>query len=310
VTAATSSSGTVAERYVYSPFGNITFLSPSFAPLGGNQSAIGNTVTYTGRQYDAESGLYYYRNRYYDGALGGFLSRDPTDYDVALNLYAYCYDDPVGSLDPTGLDQFCRTTSKTAQIDTPSHLIAAGVIGPIPWTLKVKFRGQYGFTLNECQICCPSGAFGTRTTVSGFVSDDIQARLTAGWDYNFDWNGWKVNTWGGVQATASFGFSASIGASWTSCKGDRPSGFDVCVTPTTTFGIRGGAEARIQTDWYSVTIGASVGGTLTYRVKICSHCDPSSGCSWPTVVPQDWRGEFTFQACLGVCITATYSGSG
>jgi RHS repeat-associated protein len=49
-------------------------------------TAIGNSVTYTGRQLDAETGLYYYRNRHYHAQLGGFVSRglarpsaDPAD---------------------------------------------------------------------------------------------------------------------------------------------------------------------------------------------------------------------------------------
>ncbi|MBI4640627.1 MAG: RHS repeat-associated core domain-containing protein [Candidatus Tectomicrobia bacterium] len=49
-----------------------------------------NPYTYTSREYDAESGLYYYRARYYDPRSGRFLSEDPLRFlGGDLNLYAY-----------------------------------------------------------------------------------------------------------------------------------------------------------------------------------------------------------------------------
>jgi RHS repeat-associated protein len=57
-----------------------------------------------GQQYDQEVGLYYMRARYYDPALGRFLSEDPIGIAGGLNLYAYAGNDPVNMWDPTGLD--------------------------------------------------------------------------------------------------------------------------------------------------------------------------------------------------------------
>jgi RHS repeat-associated protein len=103
VTAATSTSGVPAERYLYSPYGALTFLGGSFNVLGTQQSQIGNSLTYTGRQYDAESGLYYYRQRFYHGALGCFLSRDRIEYNnYDGNLYQYATSNPVILTDPFG----------------------------------------------------------------------------------------------------------------------------------------------------------------------------------------------------------------
>jgi YD repeat-containing protein len=75
VTAATTNAGSPTERYSYSPYGTITFLDGSFNVLAGAASQIGNTVAYTGRQFDAESGLHYYRTRDYDGACGVQIDR-------------------------------------------------------------------------------------------------------------------------------------------------------------------------------------------------------------------------------------------
>ncbi|MGH1421721.1 MAG: RHS repeat-associated core domain-containing protein, partial [Hyphomonas sp.] len=66
VQAVVDSSGALAAQYVYTPFG-------VQAPL----DATGNPFRYTGRRYDPESGLYYYRARYYDAAHGRFLQTDP-----------------------------------------------------------------------------------------------------------------------------------------------------------------------------------------------------------------------------------------
>ena len=51
-------------------------------------SAHGNRFTFTGRELDHESGLYYFRARYYDGRMGRFAGRDPIGYVEGNNLYA------------------------------------------------------------------------------------------------------------------------------------------------------------------------------------------------------------------------------
>ena len=48
-----------------------------------------NPFTYTGQRLDPESGLMYYKHRYYDAARGRFLSRDPLLENVANDSYTY-----------------------------------------------------------------------------------------------------------------------------------------------------------------------------------------------------------------------------
>jgi len=87
-------SGAAGTPITYSPYGEIGGAGalPSGLPFG-----------YTGRYFDAETGLWYYRARYYHPRLGQFLQTDPIGTKDDPNLYLYVALDPVNNSDPTGL---------------------------------------------------------------------------------------------------------------------------------------------------------------------------------------------------------------
>jgi RHS repeat-associated protein len=88
--------GNLAEGpYVYDAYGNC-FSS-------GAACSAGVGFRYTGQRLDPETGLYYYRARYYQPGIGQFLQTDPVGYKDNLNLYAYVGDDPTDRTDPSGL---------------------------------------------------------------------------------------------------------------------------------------------------------------------------------------------------------------
>jgi RHS repeat-associated protein len=70
------------------------------APDGANG---GVRFQYTGQAWLPEVALYHYKARAYSPYLGRFLQTDPIGYGDGLNWYAYVGDDPVNSIDPTGL---------------------------------------------------------------------------------------------------------------------------------------------------------------------------------------------------------------
>jgi RHS repeat-associated protein len=99
VAALTDSAGEVVERYSYDAHGRRTVLSPNGVVLG-DESSVGNNVGWTGRYLDTETGLWFFRARYFDSGLGRFIGRDPLGYVDGMSLYAG-YFVPNG-VDPSG----------------------------------------------------------------------------------------------------------------------------------------------------------------------------------------------------------------
>ncbi|MGE0377986.1 MAG: RHS repeat domain-containing protein [Planctomycetaceae bacterium] len=101
VHAAVNASGTVLERYHYDPYGRLLVLDPDFTPDADSTSDIDNPYAFTGRRLDAESSLYYFRNRYFNNSTGCFLIRDLLPYIDGMHLYR-AYFAPART-DPTGM---------------------------------------------------------------------------------------------------------------------------------------------------------------------------------------------------------------
>lgn len=92
---ATTGTTNVDNHRVFDSFGNVT---SETAP------AVDHVFAYTGRELDEETGLYYYRNRYYDPVVGRFVSEDPLGFDGQdANLVRYVHNRLTTSVDPSGL---------------------------------------------------------------------------------------------------------------------------------------------------------------------------------------------------------------
>jgi RHS repeat-associated protein len=92
ITSLANAAGALAQTYTFDSFGKQT----------ASTGSLTNPFQYTGRESDSETGLYYYRARYYDPAVGRFVSEDPMNLSAGLNFYLYAdnssplYNDPFG----------------------------------------------------------------------------------------------------------------------------------------------------------------------------------------------------------------------
>ena len=92
ITSLTNPAGAVAASYVYDSFGNLT----------ASTGTISNPFQYSGREFDSETGIYYYRARYYDPSAGRFLGEDPIVLG-GVNAYSFVENRPTSLIDPAGL---------------------------------------------------------------------------------------------------------------------------------------------------------------------------------------------------------------
>ena len=121
IIATTDENGDVRNQYAYSSYG-----------VTDDEGGI--PFKFTGQKYDNQSGLYYYKARWYDPETGKFLQPDPIGYGDGMNMYAYVSGDPVNLTDPSGLssDSDCVTpdtdicVSSTPPDDEPTNLAAFG----------------------------------------------------------------------------------------------------------------------------------------------------------------------------------------
>jgi RHS repeat-associated protein len=113
ITSLTDPTGAVAASYVYDSFGK----------LSASTGTLTNPFQYTGRELDPETGLYYYRARYYDPSAGRFISEDPINFLGGVNFYPYVRNNPVTWPDPSGekVLECRRPISAPVPGDKPEH---------------------------------------------------------------------------------------------------------------------------------------------------------------------------------------------
>jgi RHS repeat-associated protein len=156
----------VAAYYVADHLGSIVQVTDASAvtltrqyDAWGNPLQGGSTSGYafTGREWDSETGLYYYRARYYDPKVGRFFSEDPIGLDGGANFYIYVGGNPVGLGDPFGL-----VTSPPSPSPPPGRPY-------VPPTQSTASRMIFGPVrqINPCQAGGLEGYYPIRVDDSG-----------------------------------------------------------------------------------------------------------------------------------------------
>jgi RHS repeat-associated protein len=159
IIALSNSSGAVVEQYTYDVFG-----TPD------SVSSIGNPYLFTGREYDSETGNYYYRARYYAPDIGRFLQPDPTVYKEGLNLYTYGRNNPVGFFDPIGLASVAVydpadegsggkfTTGRQFKAAAKRYNYAIAATSPEAALVEIKALKERGVIIDDLYIFDHGGA--------------------------------------------------------------------------------------------------------------------------------------------------------
>jgi len=131
------SDNSTAGYYHQDGLGSVVAMSNAAGESTGSAryDAWGNTTSstgdipqygYTGREPD-NTGLIYYRARYYDPSVGRFTQRDPKGFIDGINRYAYAINSPVNYVDPQGTSVFDMSfsndySSSSSYYDTSSSL--------------------------------------------------------------------------------------------------------------------------------------------------------------------------------------------
>ena len=131
IVAISNDAGSVEERYQYDGYGNTNIYDSNYALLVA--SALNNPYGFTGRRWDGEAGIYYYRMRQYDQTHGRFIQRDPAGYIDGANLFEYVGGNAVKYIDPLGL---CRVKITGDANDNTSYFT---------WvTEEIKHKSRFG----------------------------------------------------------------------------------------------------------------------------------------------------------------------
>jgi len=103
IVAMTDDSLNIVQHYSYDSFGSPTSTDPDFS----------QPYTFTGREWDDETELYFYRARYYDPSAGRFIAKDPIGFAGGdVNLYGYVRNDPINWIDPWGFERSTKTIQR------------------------------------------------------------------------------------------------------------------------------------------------------------------------------------------------------
>jgi RHS repeat-associated protein len=138
----TNDAGSQIALYEYKPYGEFSVKEET--------SADPTEYFFTGKKLDDETGLYFYGARYYNPAVGRFITPDPTIQHPGdpqdLNRYSYCRNNPVNLVDPTGLGWFKKFIDKWAGLfGLAGGLIKGIVTGDWSTLRNMAIAGTMGF---------------------------------------------------------------------------------------------------------------------------------------------------------------------
>ena len=159
-----NSAGTKVVGFTYDAYGNCTV-------SGDTSLAYRCKIRYRGYYFDTETGLYWVQTRYYNPQWCRWISPDTLDYldpETAhgLNLYAYCGNDPVNFIDPSGHLAFFILTAIIGAA------IGVGITAAVDYADNKQFDLHWGWYLGAGLLGALIGA-GIGMAVSYYATGSV-----------------------------------------------------------------------------------------------------------------------------------------
>jgi len=206
--AMTDASGTVTPSLSYDSFGNLVSGSPT------------TRYIYTGREFDSDTSLMYYRTRWYDPKGGRFISEDPARFRGGVNQYIYVGNNPSVFRDPSGLERLSAYTHTwPPQTTLPKRNCDCSVRRPDFYQMQFNFSvpytggwGSYSPSIEMDRYGNMYSSFRGLGAGPSWKLPGISFSFTAGWLFNQPPQGPDENTIKNFSTASSFSGGAGYWA--------------------------------------------------------------------------------------------------
>jgi RHS repeat-associated protein len=204
--------GQKLQHYIYSAYGQLLGIQDAYGADISSNPVLATSQTFTGRDWDKESGLYYFRARYYDPNTGRFLQKDPAPGSLSLavsmvNSYTYAGNNPLSITDPSG-QSFWSIFKKIACVVAIS--VAAVVTGGAAAVAAIAALGIAAGTAGAIAVGAVVGA-ATGALAGGVVGGTLNALQGKSFAEGF-WHGAVQGAISGAFAGAFAAASSGSGA--------------------------------------------------------------------------------------------------
>ena len=270
-----AATGQVVAKYTYDAWGKCTVTNASGYTVGEK-----NPFRYRGYYYDTETGLYYLNSRYYSPEFGRFISADnqlSVGSDLTgMNLFAYCGNNPVNRVDPTG-EAWWHWTIGTAVVVACAVATIVTCGGFAAAATAVCMVGS-GVAAATTASTVAAGAFIGSATVYGMAVLSAASTSSSVQEINDQGN------WGTVAATAFGGLTGGYDG-YTMSKAQTPASTPTgrgTQNPKVKAAVRKGQAMHKQMDYgpgvlkeQTIALGCRVDG-IDFNIHIIYELKPNN----------------------------------
>lgn len=167
----TAPDGSIAWAASYSCFGEARI----------SRATVDNPLRAPGQYFDAETGFYYNRFRYYSPVMGRYLSRDPLGLLADSNFYRYVGNNPINQADPLGLVQWLKVAAITCAIVAVAAVavVTVAVVGPVLVAAAPAALAAVGLSASTAVIAGSAAAAATLIAgaAAGALSEGLNENI-------------------------------------------------------------------------------------------------------------------------------------